>query len=141
MAAALFAVFAGLCATAVAARTAAPAEFAAMDADRDGRLTPAEHAAAAAKMFAAMDANHDQRITAAEMQAATKRLTGRAPRAKDLSAAEKIKVIDTDGDGVLSAAEHAGGSRSMFVAMDTDKDGYLSRGEFVAGHAQMLKKG
>jgi hypothetical protein len=58
----------------------------------------------------------------------------------DLPAAAKIKVIDTNGDGVLAAEEHAAGSRSMFAAMDTDKDGALSEAELSAGHAKMLRK-
>ena len=57
----------------------------------------------------------------------------------DLSSADKIKVVDTDGDGVLTAAEHAAASRAMFDRMDGDRDGALTKGEFDAGHA-MLKK-
>ena len=49
-------------------------------------------------------------------------------------------LIDTDGDGILSAEEHAAGSRSMFEKMDTDKDGFLTKSELAAGHASMMKK-
>jgi Ca2+-binding EF-hand superfamily protein len=57
-----------------------------------------------------------------------------------MSSAEKIKAIDTNGDGALSAEEHAAGSKMMFDKMDTDKDGYLSKAELEAGHAKMMTK-
>jgi hypothetical protein len=119
---------------------AASAEFAGMDANKDGKVSADEHAAAAKKMFDAMDANRDGKVTAAEMDAAHQRITGKKAAKSDLSSAEKIKVIDTDGDGVLTAEEHAAGSRTMFEKMDTNKDGFLSKAELDAGHAQMLKK-
>lgn len=57
-----------------------------------------------------------------------------------MSAAGKIKVIDTEGDGMLTAEEHAAGSRAMFEKMDIDKDGFLGKDEIAAGHAQLMKK-
>jgi len=114
--------------------------FQGMDANRDGKVTGDEHAAAAKKMFEAMDANKDGQVTAAEMDAAHERVTGQKAKPGDMPAAEKIKTIDTDGDGVLTAAEHAAGSRAMFDAMDTGKDGSLSEAELAAGHAKMMKK-
>ena len=116
------------------------AGFAAMDTNKDGKVSAEEHAAASKKMFDTMDANKDGKVTAAEMTAAHQRITGKKAKKSDLSAAEKIKVVDTDGDGILSAEEHAAGSRSMFEKMDTDKDGFLTKDELAAGHASMLKK-
>ena len=69
-------------------------------------------------MFVTMDANHDAKVTASEMDAAHKKVTGRDASPNDLSSVEKIKAIDSDGDGVLTAAEHAAGSQKMFDAMD-----------------------
>jgi len=40
-----------------------------MDANHDGTITAAEHAAAAQAMFARMDSNHDGFISKAEMEA------------------------------------------------------------------------
>ena len=116
------------------------AEFAAMDTNKDGKVSAEEHAAASKKMFDTMDANRDGKVTAAEMAAAHQRVTGKKAKKSDMSAAEKIKVIDTDGDRTLTAEEHAAGSRAMFEKMDTDKDGFLTKAELAAGHAQMLKK-
>jgi Ca2+-binding EF-hand superfamily protein len=116
------------------------AEFMTMDADKDGKVSADEHATAAKKMFDTMDANRDGKVTATEMDAAHQRVTGKKAKKSDLSAADKIKVIDKDGDKILAAEEHATGSRSMFEKMDTDKDGFLTKSEFAAGHASMLKK-
>ena len=128
-------------AAAPAARAVSPLSgFEAMDADRDGKVTRDEHAAAARRMFVAMDRNKDGKVTAAEMAGAHERVAGRKAKAGELSAAEKIKAIDTDGDGVLAAAEHAAGSRTMFDAMDSDRSGALDKAEFDAGHAKMLRR-
>ena len=135
----LFALAAGL-ALCVAALAAAPSEFAAMDANGDGRISLREHARAAERMFRIMDANGDGRVTAREMSAAQERITGRKPDAQDLSAAEKIKVVDVDGDGVLTAEEHAAAARAMFLTMDRNKDGSLSQAEFDSGHQALKKK-
>jgi Ca2+-binding EF-hand superfamily protein len=111
-----------------------------MDTNGDGKISPAEHAAGAARMFEAMDANKDGKVTAAEMDAAHEQVTGQKAVKGELTAADKIKVIDADGDGVLTAEEHAAGSRKMFATMDTDKDGFVSKQELAAGHAKMLNK-
>lgn len=119
---------------------AALSDFDGMDADRDGRVSAAEHAAATKKMFEMMDANRDGKITAAEMDAAQEKVTGKKAAGDGMSAADKIKVIDTDRDGSLSAGEHAAGSKSMFARMDANKDGYLSREEWSTGHAALMKR-
>ena len=120
--------------------SAVDAEFKAMDTNKDGKVSAEEHAAASKKVFEMMDANRDGKVTAAEVTAAHQRVTGKKAKKSDMSAADKIKVIDTDGDGILSAEEDAAGSRSMFEKMDTDRDGFLSKDEFAAGHAQLTKK-
>jgi len=120
--------------------SAVDAEFKAMDTNKDGKVSAEEHATASKKMFDVMDANKDGKVTAAEMTAAHRRVTGKKAKKSDMSAAENIKVIDTDGDGILTAEEHAAGSHAMFEKMDTNKDGFLARAELAAGHASMMKK-
>lgn len=78
-------------------------EFSSMDADRDGKVSAAEHTAGAKAMFEKMDANRDGRVTAAEMTAAHQAVTGQHASKPDMPAADKIKVIDSDGDGVITA--------------------------------------
>lgn len=116
------------------------AGFKAMDANGDGKVIAQEHAAAARKMFEAMDADRDGKVTAAEMDAAQARMGAGKGNGGGMSSAEKIRAIDTNGDGILTAEEHAAGSRKMFEAMDTNKDGVLTQAELDAGHAKLLGK-
>ena len=128
------------------------AVFKMMDANGDGKISPQEHADAAKKMFTKMDSNGDGKVTAAEMDAfhehmGAKKMHGDAAKEAhmgergEMTSAEKIKVIDTDHDGVLTADEHAAGSKTMFEKMDTDHDGFLSKAELEAGHAKLMSKG
>ena len=138
-----FAIVAGsLAAYAYAADTkpGAAREMKMMDTNADGRISPDEHAAGAGKMFETMDADKNGKVTASEMSAAHERVTGQKTTAGAMSSAEKIKVIDGDGDGALTAAEHAAGSRTMFERMDVDRDGFVTAAELAAGHTKMLGK-
>ena len=115
-------------------------EFTMMDTDKDGKVSAAEHAAGAKAMFEKMDANKDGKVTADEMTASHEAVTGAKAKKGDMSSADKIKMVDGNGDGVLTAEEHAKASADMFAKMDTDKDGFLSKKEMAAGHASMMKK-
>ena len=127
------------------------AMFKMTDANGDGKISPQEHADAAKKMFSGMDTNGDGKVTTAEMDAfhehmLAKKMPGDASKdarkaeRSEMSSADKIKVIDTDHDGVLTAEEHAAGSKSMFEKMDTDHDGFLTKAEVEAGHAKLMSK-
>jgi Ca2+-binding EF-hand superfamily protein len=119
---------------------AALSGFDAMDADRDGAVSEQEHANAVAAMFKSMDADGDGRVTAAEMHAAQEKVTGKPAGAGELSAEEKIRVVDGDGDGVLTRDEHGDASRALFGKMDSDRSGSLSPAEFEAGHVALQKQ-
>lgn len=116
-------------------------EFQMMDTDNDGKVTAAEHAAGAKKMFEMMDSDKDGKVTAAEMEAHHEQIAGKKAKKMEMSAAEKIKTIDTNGDGQITAEEHAAGAKKMFEMMDTDNDGALSKGECKSGHAKLMHKG
>ncbi len=119
------------------------AMFEMMDSNGDGKISADEHAAGAKKMFEKMDADKNGEVTAAEMDAAHDKMAGKAKTAErkaEMSSAEKIKMVDTNNDGMISAAEHEAGAKMMFDRMDTDHDGYLTKAEFEAGHEKWMKK-
>lgn len=114
-------------------------EFSTMDTNKDGKVSAAEHAAGTKSFFALMDSNSDNKVTPGEMAAAHKAITGEAASKTELSAEEKIRKVDANGDGTLTADEHAKASEAMFAQMDADQDGFLSKAEMAAGHAAMMK--
>ncbi len=133
-------------------KSSSDAMFKAMDANNDGKVSRVEHAASAQKMFTEADANRDGRTTLAEMESAHGRMqadqaklrTGKPvqsgkPMKLEMSTAEMLKQCDQNGDGQVSAAEHAAHADAMFTKMDTDRDGFLSASECADGHAAMGK--
>jgi Ca2+-binding EF-hand superfamily protein len=117
-------------------------KFKMMDTDGDGKISAEEHAAGARKMFTAMDADKNGKVTAAEMDAFHTQMPGKKAGQTEMSSTDKIKMMDTNGDGTLSAAEHEAGAKMMFDKMDTNHDGYLTKSEMEAGHkAWMHDKG
>lgn len=135
----LFAGLVGLWASAFAAGhdPAKGDKFGRMDSNGDGQVTAAEHATGADKQFKQLDGDMDGFVSAAEMDAAHAAHPGAKP---GKSSAEKIKTIDTDGDGRLSSAEHATGSQKMFAAADADKNGSVDAAEMKAAHEAYLSQ-
>jgi hypothetical protein len=105
-----------------------------LDADKDGKVTQVEYIAGSKTSFEKLDANADGKVTAAEMDAAYTASKPGVGAAKVPSSADKIKTLDTDGDGALSSVEHEAGSRTMFDTLDANKDGSLSADEIKAAH-------
>ena len=106
------------------------AQFTKMDTNADGAVSPDEHASGAASMFATMDADGNGMVGMAEMDASQAAMGGDAR----MASAEKIKAVDSDGDGQLSRDEHAQGAKTMYDQMDGDHDARLTPGEMQAGH-------
>jgi Ca2+-binding EF-hand superfamily protein len=144
--AALLCGIAGLTVTPALAGPKAPdtaavtAEFKKADANGDKKVSAAEHATCAKDMFATMDANQDGKVTAVEMEAAHSELSGGEKDRHHMSAEKKIKVVDSNGDGILTAEEHTAAAKSMFTKMDTDRDGFLTKDELAAGHDKMMRE-
>ena len=49
---------------------------------------------------------------------------------------DKMQMMDTNNDGMISAAEHAAGARLRFQQMDSDRDGRVTATEMDAMHAR-----
>lgn len=113
-------------------------KFDKLDANGDGQVSRAEHTTGGQRMFTEMDADRDGIVTATEM-AAKKDAKSSDKETPEMSAAEKIRMVDQNGDGRLTAAEHAVSCVDMFGKMDTNGDGALSKTELEAGH-KMKKK-
>lgn len=115
-------------------------DFAAADADSDGKVTAEELQSWRAARAAALDADGDGRISAdelvaAQMRAAEARATARAER--------MIARFDTDGDGLITAAELlAGGDRlaAMFDRIDRDEDGALTEEDLQKMQHRMMQR-
>lgn len=50
---------------------------------------------------------------------------------------DHMKMMDADGDGKVSATEHADGAKKMFTKMDSNKDGRVTAAEMDAAHPMM----
>ncbi|MDY6943452.1 MAG: EF-hand domain-containing protein [Pseudomonadota bacterium] len=53
---------------------------------------------------------------------------------------QMFERVDTDGDGKISAAEHAANAEDRFKRMDSDEDGYLTREEVDAAAKKAHKR-
>jgi Ca2+-binding EF-hand superfamily protein len=124
---------------------AAAAGIRRLDTDRDGQLSRAEHSAGARKMFENMDKNHDGKVTVTEIDAAYRQVKGRRPsrsmKARNLKGADRIKLLDRDGDGAISVEEHTVDALVAFDKMDQDKNGLVTKVELAANHSKVLRKG
>jgi Ca2+-binding EF-hand superfamily protein len=52
----------------------------------------------------------------------------------------EFKMMDTNKDGKISAAEHAEGAKAMFARMDADHDGKVTVAEMAAAHKAVTGK-
>lgn len=57
--------------------------------------------------------------------------------AASTAGADKVRTMDADKDGKVSATEHAASARKMFQMIDTDGDGAISPAEFDAAEARV----
>ncbi len=112
--------------------------FTKMDTDKDGKISAAEHAAAAKARFDKMDKNHDGKIVIAD-EIKEPKTKGHAQAQADI-ALGMLKTVDADGDGVITADEHAKAATARFEKMDTNKDGFLSKEEWAAGREMVKEK-
>ena len=114
-------------------------DFAAIDADRDGKITKTELATHRAARVAAVDADKDGKLSVAELKAQAMERAG--ARADDM-VARMIERHASDGDGLISVAEMAAGPSplTVFDRIDSDKDGAISADEAEAARKHMAKR-
>ena len=116
-------------------------EFAAMDSDGNGWVTPEEVSAkltqdvraqalsANRQLFVQLDANNDGMVSAEEFA----QLVASAPPADP---ANYMQRIDLDQDGQVTLLEHRRVMLETFDRLDTDLDGVVTPMEMQAGTAQ-----
>ncbi|MBL8562488.1 MAG: EF-hand domain-containing protein [Gemmobacter sp.] len=117
-------------------------DFDALDADKDGKITPEEFKTFRAAQLKAVDTDNDGKITEAELVAeAVKRAEARAKAV----APEMLKELDADADGAVSVIElQAAGPQmggKMLRRIDTDGDGAVSKAELEAMKAKWAERG
>ncbi len=107
--------------------------FAAVDTNKDGKLSKDEIAAFRKGRAASIDSNGDGKLSVAEIAAAwPKNMADRAQQFVD--------DRDTDGDGMLSAAEMLDPPvpANFFDMVDTNKDGVIDQTEADAAIKMMM---
>jgi hypothetical protein len=59
---------------------------------------------------------------------------------KAMGAGEMMSTVDTNKDGMVSAAEHAAHAKAMFEKIDANHDGMVDKAEMDAGMKMMHDK-
>lgn len=111
-------------------------DFAAVDTDKDGKITEAEFTAFRVAKVTALDANADGKLSADELAAA--RIDDMTAQIKAMTT-QMVAHSDVDGDGLLSAAELAARPMPalMFDRVDANSDGAVTQAELDSARPGM----
>ncbi len=114
-------------------------EFKAMDTNGDGQVSRAEHSAFTQSAFQRSDADHDGNVTASEWNAAC---AASNPNEKmdPAATAAQLQLMDTNGDGKISASESDAFGTSLFAKSDKDGDGVITKSEYKAASKALEKE-
>jgi Ca2+-binding EF-hand superfamily protein len=104
----------------------ADARFDRLDTNGDGKVSKREYNSDAA--FAALDSDKNNRISAAELEA----VLGAQGDGR-YSAADRLRNVDRNGDGELTDEELRRGANSRFQWLDTNGDEEVDLAEFKSG--------
>jgi Ca2+-binding EF-hand superfamily protein len=106
-------------------------DFATLDANSDGVITPSDLEDAAQARFDALDADKDGQISQAELAAGA---DAREQQRRADRMGAMLERLDADGNGTLSPEEMSRGDRAsrMFERVDSNEDGQISEAEFEA---------
>lgn len=112
----------------------------AMDANSDGKVSKDEITAYRAAQTKSVDANGDGKLSVDEL--AAMHLKAMTDASKKM-AERMVADLDTDGDGMLSAAEllERPMPPNMFDKLDTNKDGFIDQSEMDAAKQAMMDHG
>ena len=102
-----------------------------MDANKDGKLDPADRAAHESQMFDRLDTNKDGSLSRAEFTAAHQRGPEGGPGMAAMAGGP-----DRQHGGGKHGGGHGGMGMMMLQMADANKDGAVSRDEFLAAHAR-----
>ena len=134
-------------------------QFARVDVDRDGKISPEEIEAMAMIEFGTFDGNRDDRISAVEILSMVARENEERPQVPESMVLEEfigfelrnLMRLDSNSDCRISLAEWQvmGGSNptadikqrllAQFRKLDRNNDGYVDRSEAVAGITQRFR--
>ena len=115
-------------------------DFAAVDADKDGKVSKDELAGFRAARVTAADANSDGMLSVEEILALHMKAM---EQAAGNMAQRMVDRLDSDGDKMLSVAEVMDHPMpvAMFNRIDANEDGFLDQAEADAAKARMSERG
>ena len=115
-------------------------DFAAIDADKDGKISKDELAGFRAARVTAADANGDGMLSVQEISAMHMKTMAQAA---GNMAQRMVERLDSDGDKMLSAAEMMDRPMpdAMFGRIDTNEDGFIDQAEADAAKARVMERG
>jgi Ca2+-binding EF-hand superfamily protein len=129
----------GLSLAAVTPGLASEAEdlFQRIDTNGDKKVTSMEHVRHCETMFKQSDADRDGRLSVAEAESAQ---TAHDKKVDKKATVTYMRLVDTDGDGLISEEESATHGKNAFTRADKNSDGVLSEDEFEDAHQAMKKE-
>lgn len=113
------------------------ADFATLDADRDGRISAAEHAQAAQALFEMLDAEHDGNLVRDELQSGAVALAD----IHGLTPDKLLAIADNDHDGRITLSEWIAFANARFGLLDRNGDGFVDQAEWSAPRPPMPSSG